>query len=413
MSPSVPLGFLRVLIADDEPTVRETLVEVIGSCPNMAVVGTAGDAENAIDLAQKIHPDVALLGVRMPGGGGPRAAREIRRRSPDTVVVALSAYCDRTSVLEMLKGGAAAYLSKRGSADEIIAAIRRAACGVSTFSPGVATHVASGLAEQLEAIERESAKERTQVRRIKDALTTGQPQVVFQPVLDLVTGEAVGFEALARFRVEPEQGPDLWFAEAAAVGLLVDLELAAVRAALGHLDRIPVQAYLSVNASPDAVNSRRVQGALTAGPTERIVVEISEQASIRSDDGLGWSLGRLRDAGIRLCLDDAGAGLRSLRRIAKLKPDLIKLDLTLTRVIDRDETRQAIASLMNRYGSETGATIVAKGIETEGELSTLRSLGIRYGQGYYLEEPLPITDDRDERDSGPGSSRSHNEGTSS
>jgi DNA-binding NarL/FixJ family response regulator len=100
----------RVLIAEDEPTFREALADLIQGDGTLQLVGTAGDAQEAIDLARRHHPDVALLDLKMPAGGGARAAREIRSLSPETKVVALSAYEDRVSVLEMLRAGAAGYL---------------------------------------------------------------------------------------------------------------------------------------------------------------------------------------------------------------------------------------------------------------------------------------------------------------
>src|SRR5436309_14093271 len=96
---------IRVLIADDEAAVRDALSDLIGSDESMEVVGTAGDADEAIELGRNERPDVALVDVKMPAGGGARAAREIRAESPQTHVVALSAYEDRSTVLEMLRAG--------------------------------------------------------------------------------------------------------------------------------------------------------------------------------------------------------------------------------------------------------------------------------------------------------------------
>ncbi|HXF72347.1 MAG TPA: response regulator transcription factor, partial [Actinomycetota bacterium] len=115
---------LRVLIADDEPEVREALAELLSRSPGLEVVGLAADATEAIDLARQHRPDVALLDVRMPAGGGPRAAREILRRLPTARVVALSAYRDPGSVLGMLRAGAVGYLPKGSSADELLALVR-------------------------------------------------------------------------------------------------------------------------------------------------------------------------------------------------------------------------------------------------------------------------------------------------
>jgi len=100
----------------------------------------------------------------------------------------------------------------------------------------------------------------------------------------------------------------------------------------------------------------------------------------------------LRDRGIRLAIDDAGAGFSSLRHIVRLSPDFIKLDITLTRDIDADPARRALATALISFASEIGATIIAEGIETRSEFETLRALGVAFGQGFYLARPaaLPV-----------------------
>ena len=104
MSPSPQR--IRVLVADDEPALRGALAELLAQEERIFFVGAAADADEAIALAQREQPDVALLDVKMPAGGGPRAAREIQRLSPGTRVIALSAFEDRPTVLEMLRAGA-------------------------------------------------------------------------------------------------------------------------------------------------------------------------------------------------------------------------------------------------------------------------------------------------------------------
>jgi len=120
---------IRVLIADDDSAVRAALAALMRTDPGLELVGVAGDADEAIELARHLRPDLALLDVRMPAGGGPRAAREIRECSPETRVVALSAYGDRGAVMEMLGSGADGYLVKGTSAAEIIETIRRTVNG--------------------------------------------------------------------------------------------------------------------------------------------------------------------------------------------------------------------------------------------------------------------------------------------
>lgn len=118
---------LRVLISDDDEMIRDALREVLDAEPDIEVVGAAGDADEAIDLAELHAPSVVVLDVRMPGGGGPRAAREILAQRPGTRILAFSAYDDSGTVAEMLRAGSIEYLLKGSTNTEIVAAVRRAA----------------------------------------------------------------------------------------------------------------------------------------------------------------------------------------------------------------------------------------------------------------------------------------------
>ncbi|MDP9401760.1 MAG: EAL domain-containing protein [Actinomycetota bacterium] len=123
-------------------------------------------------------------------------------------------------------------------------------------------------------IDRDLGSERRQEDtriRLRAAMAGDGLSMVFQPIAEMNTGEPIGFEALARFEQTPVRGPDVWFAEAAEVGLLVDLELAAIRMALHHLPELPPQAYLAVNVSPLTATSGRLDAALSDVPANRIV----------------------------------------------------------------------------------------------------------------------------------------------
>ena len=127
-----------VLVAEDEAPLRLALCDLIASEPGLALVGAAADADEAIELAARLRPAVALLDVKMPGGGGQRAAVEIRERSPVTAIVSLSAYEDRGTVTDMLRAGASAYVVKGAPPDEILDAIRRAARGQASLDASIA-----------------------------------------------------------------------------------------------------------------------------------------------------------------------------------------------------------------------------------------------------------------------------------
>jgi DNA-binding NarL/FixJ family response regulator len=115
---------IRVLVAEDAPVVRTALAALISAVPDLELVGMAEDAVEAIELARVTHPDVAIIDVKMPGGGGSRATREILWHSPETRVLALSARAERDCVLEMREAGAACYMLKGTPADQILRTIR-------------------------------------------------------------------------------------------------------------------------------------------------------------------------------------------------------------------------------------------------------------------------------------------------
>lgn len=239
-------------------------------------------------------------------------------------------------------------------------------------------------------IERDLSRERQDrqaSRRVRSAIAGDGLTMAFQPIVDIDRDRPVGFEALARFSQPPPRPPDAWFAEAASVGLGVDLELAAVRLALQDLRHLPPHAYLALNASPATVLSGGLEAALHAVPGDRIVVEVTEHTAIETYGRLRAALAALRRRGVRIAVDDAGAGYASFRHILRLRPDIIKLDMTLTRGIDHDASRRALASALIGFGQDTGSAIVAEGVETAAELRTLRRLGVVVAQGYHLGRP--------------------------
>lgn len=381
---------IRVLIADDEPALRGALAELLSHEDGLRLVGQAGDADEAIELAELEHPDVALVDVKMPAGGGARAAREISRRSPNTRVIALSAFEDRPTVLEMLRAGAVGYLVKGTAADDIVGSIRKVADGGTSLSHGVVESVVDELTSQLRKEEIELEARAARADEIHRFLHGEGLSMAFQPIVDLETWTVAGYEALARFRSFPMRGPDEWFAEAMALELGVQLEVAAIRQALAALPHLPPTAYLSVNASHRAAASPEFRD-LLADAGDRIVVEITEHEAVDDYADLTAALDALRSRGVRIAIDDAGAGYANLRHALQLSPDIVKVDISLTRDIDTDRGRRALASALISFADEMGMTIIAEGIETEEELKTLRELGVRFGQGYYLAEPASLS----------------------
>jgi EAL domain-containing protein (putative c-di-GMP-specific phosphodiesterase class I)/ActR/RegA family two-component response regulator len=372
-----------VVLADDQPDVLAALGDVIGAHPALQLVGTAGDADGVVALACATKPDIAIVDWQMPGGGA-GAAEQISRRLPGTRVIALSAYDDRAGVFQMLQAGASAYLVKGASVDEIHETIEQVMRGRTALDPQVSRTVAKGFVEQLtaEAVREDEALELSGPIRL--ALEPGRIEAVFQPIVELATSRPVGYEGLARFPFEPSRPPDAWFAAASDAGLGSELEVAALNAIAARSGDVPDDCYLSVNLSPVALSCEAAVAALGAFAPARLVVETTEHVEVLDYDALRAALEPLRARGVRLAIDDAGAGYACLQHILELAPDLIKIDRSVIARVGTDRGARAMISALVAFANEMGQEIVAEGIETAETARLVSALGVPLGQGYYF-----------------------------
>jgi EAL domain-containing protein (putative c-di-GMP-specific phosphodiesterase class I) len=245
------------------------------------------------------------------------------------------------------------------------------------------------VADQIDSEQLESEKRKLEWSRIRSILDLDHVDIEFQPIFDLLDCRIVSLEALARFWTEPMRPPAIWFAEANEVGLGVELELAAMRAALLRLDEFPPEVAIALNVSPGTALDPRFCD-LLFDVAERVVIEITEHAQVHDYDALRDALAPLRERGAQLAIDDVGAGFANLRHILRLAPDIVKLDLSLTQEISRDPAREALATSLVGFAEGVGASIVAEGISSDEDLTLLRALGVDYGQGFYLARPSAL-----------------------
>lgn len=259
----------------------------------------------------------------------------------------------------------------------------RCGTGVRADTAGISAFVAAvshpGVADEVEA-----------ATRIDEVLETGSFVPLFQPVVALKTRKLVGVEALTRFLPGPYRTPDVWFEEAHRFGRGAELEFAAVAKALSFAADLPERCYVAVNFGPDALGGLDTAGVLDGIDPYRVVIELTEHVQIDDYPGLRRTLAALRGRGVRLAVDDTGSGFSSFSHIVKLAPDLIKVDIDLIRGIDADPVRRSLVGAVVMFATDTGATVVAEGIETQAELDTLCHLGVTDGQGYLLGHPGPI-----------------------
>jgi EAL domain-containing protein (putative c-di-GMP-specific phosphodiesterase class I) len=275
--------------------------------------------------------------------------------------------------------------------EQVLRAVHRSVNGLSSISVPTVRETAERLVEHRsphEARERQVAAD-----RIARAIVGPSLHMVFQPIVELARGRIVGVEALARFAEKPRRMPEAWFAEAARVGLLAELELAAVERALAELPRIPDGTYLSINVCPETMGSEELRSLLDDADARRIVLEMTEQSPVKDHAQLSAQLVSLRERGIRLAIDDVGAGFASLERVIRFAPDFMKLDRSTVTGVAEDPVRRSLIERLVSFSDEVGMSVIAEGVESQADLDALRTLYVPYGQGFHLGRPGPIPQD--------------------
>jgi EAL domain-containing protein (putative c-di-GMP-specific phosphodiesterase class I) len=243
----------------------------------------------------------------------------------------------------------------------------------------------------------EVGRERREGRAYVEAAIRNRAfSLVYQPIVHLETGTLSGVEALCRFH--DGRPPDVWFKQCEAWDMGGAMDLAIIELALEDLAELPPEGYLALNLSPGTLSrlaplQEMLEPALARKP---IVLELTEHAVVEDYHAAAEALDALRAAGVLLAIDDAGAGYSTFAHILRLRPDIIKLDRSLTQGIDADPSRRALTAALVIFAAEIEASVVAEGIETEAELVAVRTAGVGRGQGYWLGRPgvlpLPPTD---------------------
>jgi EAL domain-containing protein (putative c-di-GMP-specific phosphodiesterase class I) len=247
--------------------------------------------------------------------------------------------------------------------------------------------LASAAATIIEPGVQERRREANIRARLQPVLDAGGPRIVLQPIVALSDGTRVGAEALSRFPAEWHQPPDEVFAEASSIGEGLELEILAVRRAANAFLGVP--GYLAINFSAQTILDDRCQVLLNDLPLERIVLELSEHDPVSDYRVLMGALSPLRAKGLRLAIDDVGAGFASLRHILLTSPDVIKLDRSIVTGVAHDPVLRRLVRSLAEFGHDAGAQVVAEGVETSEDAATLRDSSVDYGQGWHFARPGP------------------------
>jgi EAL domain-containing protein (putative c-di-GMP-specific phosphodiesterase class I) len=232
--------------------------------------------------------------------------------------------------------------------------------------------------------QRSQERLRADIMQLVDSETV---DIAYQPIIELSEGRCIGIEALARFP-KPFGAPDVTLISARTVDLSLELERLAIREAWKIIPSLGPEQFLALNVSPDALVELARRANLRADlPLTQLVVEITEHSAVESYTALHRELAPLREQGLRIAVDDAGAGFASLRHVLELQPDFIKVDRSLIHGIADDHARRVAVSAFLSLALDLGSTVVAEGVERPADLSAVRDLGLHAVQGYLLGKP--------------------------
>lgn len=234
------------------------------------------------------------------------------------------------------------------------------------------------------------------VEGLQQFLTTRAVRIHYQPIWNLLENSVLGWEGLARGPENSElEFPSALFETAERAGYLLDVERLCRNTAIRNA-RLGPEQYLFLNISPNILSdpsfrqgeTRNVLSEMGLSP-EQIVFEITEHHAIRDYQAFLTLVAHYKEQGYGIAMDDVGAGYSGLVTLMQVKPDFVKIDMSLIQGIDNDRTRQDIVRAIDAISQGFTGRVIAEGIETARELEMVKSLGVKYGQGFLLGRPNP------------------------
>ncbi len=368
----------RVLVVDDDDGFRRVVVRILRKADLEVVDVDSGF--KAISVLEKEPFDVVVSDVQMPDGGGLDLLRAVRRIDLDVPVILMTGAPTLDAAAQAVEYGAFRYLTKpmdhavlektvaHAARAHALARLRREAFNVSGAHAGVADR--AGLEVRFEqAIE--------------------GLWMAYQPIVHARTGALFGVEALLRTTEPSLPSPPALLDAAEQLGRLPIIGRR-VRTSCGNLfaERADDIA-LFINLHPDDLHDVDLvdEAAPLSRVARRVILEVTERASLDNSPQLAERVARLRELGFRLAVDDIGAGYSGLTSFTELMPEVMKIDMSLVRNVDKSALKQRTIGALCRLCHEVGALVVGEGVETQDERTTLVDLGCDLLQGYLIGRP--------------------------
>lgn len=363
----------RVLIVDDDPAMRRVCARTLGHEGWDVVVAEGGKAA----LAQVGEPgapfDCIVSDVHMPEMDGFALIDEIRRHDDDLPVLLMTGDPSLDGAVRAIDTGAVSYLSKPFDHEALGDAVARAA----------RRH---GVARMRRRAPRTEDNLQDVSHRFDNALA--RCWMAFQPIIDIAAGRMFAYEALVRTDEESLHRADMLIATAERLGRIHDLGRAVRSAVARAAVDIPAEALVFVNVHGLELTDEDLFGdrCALAPLASRVVLEITERVGLDAVVGPA-RVAMLRKRGYRIAVDDLGAGYAALGALATLEPEIVKLDMSLIRDIDRHATKRRVVGAIATLCRELGSKVIAEGVETPAELAVVRAAGVDLIQGFLLARP--------------------------
>jgi EAL domain-containing protein (putative c-di-GMP-specific phosphodiesterase class I) len=364
----------RVLVVDDDHQMRLVCARVLGKDGwEVVVVDSAKAALDSVrDHAQPF--DCVVSDVHMPEMDGFTLIAEIRRHDDDLPVLLMTGDPSLDGAVRAIDNGAVSYLSKPFDNETLAASVARAARrhGVARMRRRASSSTDNDIAGTVE--------------RFDSALA--RSWMAFQPIYDLRADRTFAYEALVRTDEESLKRTDVLIATAERLGRIHDLGRTVRRAVASAACNVPDDVLLFVNVHGLELTDEDLfsDHCALAPIAQRIVLEITERIGLDAVAGPA-RVAMLRKRGYRIAVDDLGAGYAALGALATLEPEIVKLDMSLVRDIERHDTKRRVVGAIATLCRELGSRVVAEGVETAAEFRALHDAGIELFQGFLLARP--------------------------
>lgn len=374
-------GKPKVLIVDDEQAILRAYSRVLVG--HGYAVTTAGSGELALEMLEKDPVDVVVSDLTMPGMTGIDFLREVRKKDPDLPVILMTACPSTESAARALEFGALRYLLKPVAKDAMDRALK----------DGLHLRRIAMLKKQAAEIFGDYDKQLGERAGLKASLkrALGVLFMVYQPIVCWSERRIIGYEALVRSGEPSLPHPGALFDAAERVGQVEALGRVIRKIAPAPMPRAPDGALLFVNLHTRDLNDPDLfaEGTALSQIAQRVVLEITERASLHQIDDVHARVMDLRKMGFRIAIDDIGAGYAGLTSFALLEPDVVKLDMALVRDVHKTPTKQKLIASMVHLCRDLNILLIAEGVETKDERDVLVSLGCDLFQGYFFGRPAP------------------------